>query len=113
VKAGATMTVLEALATLEFATLECKRRDINTPEVRGALDLLEPHIRPEWLIPQFRHHALEERTDNHVEREGQQQVLRPSFDGIRDSVKELIGKQMDALARKFHETHDMNVKEEI
>jgi hypothetical protein len=41
------MTVLEALAILESATLECKRRDINTPEVREALDLLEPHIRPE------------------------------------------------------------------
>jgi hypothetical protein len=73
------MTVLEALAILEAATLECKKRDINTPEVRGALDLLEPHIRPEWLIPQFRHHALEARTDNYVEREGQQQVLRPDL----------------------------------
>jgi hypothetical protein len=28
-------------------------------------------------------------------------------------VKELIGKQMDSLPRKFHETHDMTVKEEI
>ena len=49
------MTVLEALAILESATLECKQRDIYTPEVRGALDLLEPHIPPVWLIPQFRH----------------------------------------------------------
>ena len=30
-----TMTVLEALAILESATLECKQRDIYTPEVRG------------------------------------------------------------------------------
>jgi hypothetical protein len=103
------MTVLEALAVLEAATVECKQRDINTPEVRDALDLLEPHIKPEWLIPQFRQHALKDRTDNHVEREGQQQVLRPSFDGIRDGVKELVlvGRKMDALARKFHETQDM------
>jgi hypothetical protein len=36
------MTVLEALAVLEAATLECKQRDIDTPEVREALDLLEP-----------------------------------------------------------------------
>jgi len=50
------MTVLEAFAILESATLECKKRDINTPEVREALDLLEARIRPEWLIPQFRHH---------------------------------------------------------
>jgi hypothetical protein len=65
------------------------------------------------VIPQFRHHALEERTDNHVEREGQQQVLRPTFDGIRDSVRVLLEVRMDALARKFYETHDMKVKEEI
>jgi hypothetical protein len=73
----------------------CHPRDINTPEVRDALDLLEPHIKPEWLIPQFRQHALQDRTDNHVEREGQQQVLRPTFDGIRDGVKELVGRKMD------------------
>ena len=47
------------LAILEAAVLECNTRDINTPEVREALDLLEPHIWPEWLIPQFRHHVRE------------------------------------------------------
>ena len=45
-------------------------------------------------------------------REGQQQVLR-GLPGIRDSVKELVGKQIDALARKFAATHDLKVKEEI
>jgi hypothetical protein len=40
------MTVSEALAILETATVECKKRDIDTPEVMEALDLLEPHIRP-------------------------------------------------------------------
>jgi len=34
------MTVLEALATLEAATLECKQRDIDTPEVREALIII-------------------------------------------------------------------------
>ena len=33
------MTVLEALATLESATLEFNQRDIDTPEVREALTL--------------------------------------------------------------------------
>lgn len=92
------MTVWEALAILESATLECKQRDIYTPEVGGGLDLLEPHIQPDWLIPQFRNHALKERTDNFVEREGLQQVLCATFPGIRESVKELIGRKMDALA---------------
>ena len=44
------MTLSEALAILESATLECRKRDINTPEVTEALNLLEPHIQPPWLI---------------------------------------------------------------
>ena len=46
-------------------------------------------------------------------REGQQQVFRVTFPGIRNSVRELVGKQADALARKFHETRDMAVKDEL
>jgi hypothetical protein len=40
-------------------------------------------------------------------------VLRATFPGIRDGVRELLGVRADALARKFHETHDMTVKDEI
>jgi hypothetical protein len=86
--AGETMTASsEALAILESATVECKKRDINTPEVRDALDLLEPHIRPEWLIPQFRYH-LDRDPSVEVDKEGQQQVLRATFPRIRKSVKD-------------------------
>ena len=106
------MTASEALAILESATLECKKKDINTPEVTEALNLLEPHIQPPWLIPQFRYY-LDSDPSVELNKQGQQQVLRATFPGIRDSVRELIGKQMDALARKFHETHDMAVKDEI
>ena len=45
--------------------------------------------------------------------EGQQQVFRVAFPSIRDSVRELLGVRADALARKFHETHDMAVKVEL
>ena len=45
--------------------------------------------------------------------EGQQQVLRATFPGIRNCVRELLGVRMDALARKFHETHDLAVKDEL
>ena len=31
---------LEALATLESAVLECKKKDVNTPEVKNALDFI-------------------------------------------------------------------------
>ena len=99
----------EALAILEAAVLECKKRDINTPEVKNALDLLERYIYPKWLIPQFRHHVENEKQPLE-KREGQQQVLRATFPGIRNCVRELLGIRTDALARKFHETHDMAVK---
>jgi hypothetical protein len=106
------VTVLQALFILEAAVLECKKRDVNTPEVSHALDLLQPYIRPAWVIPQFRH-VLKNNTDSYAEREGQQQVLRARFPGIRDGVRELVGRKMDALARAFARTHDMQVKDEI
>ena len=106
------MTVSEALAILESATLECQKRDINTPEVMEALNLLEPHIQPPWLIPQFRYH-LDRDPSVEVNIEIQKQALRATFPGIRESVRELLGKRMDALARKFHETHDKAVKDEL
>src|SRR5215475_3346688 len=57
----------------------------------------------DWLIPKFRNHAVKERTDNYVERKGLQQVLRATFAVIRDSVKELVGKHMDSLAREVRQ----------
>lgn len=97
------MTVLEALAILESAVLECTKRDVNTPEVGAALDLLEPYIQPKWLISQC-HMALYRDGDNEVDREDQQQLLRAIFPEIRDSVRVLLEVRMDRLARKFHET---------
>jgi len=107
------MTALDALAILEAAVLECKKRGINTPEVKQALDLLERYIYPKWLVPQFRHHAFSERTDNPGDREGQQQVLRATFPGVRDAVRVLLEVRMDTLARRFHETKDLKVSDEI
>src|SRR5262245_28203066 len=95
------MTVLEALAILEAAVLECKKRNINTPEVKQSLDLLERYIYPKWLIPQFRHHVVENQEQPLEKREGQQQVLRATFPGIRNCVRELLGVRADALARNF------------
>src|SRR5262245_40310728 len=102
------MTVSEALAILESATLECHKRDINTPEMIETLNLLEPHIQPPWLIPQFRYH-LDRDPSVQINIEIQKQTLRATFPGIRNSVRALIGKQTNALAQKFHENHDMAV----
>ena len=88
------MTVLDALAILEAATLVCKQRDIYTPEVREALDYLQPRIRPEWLIPQFRYHAqLNDKNEIDVDKEAQQQALRRIFRRIRESVEDPLGKK--------------------
>ena len=106
------MTVLKALAILEAALLECKQRNVDTPEVREALDFLEPHIRPTWFIPQYRH-ALDGHGGQGYDREGQQQVPGPSFEGIRDSVRDALGMRLDKLAREFAIAHDMRVKKEI
>jgi len=40
-------------------------------------------------------------------------VLRPSFEGIRDAVRDALGMRLDKLAREFATIHDMKVKEEI
>jgi hypothetical protein len=77
------MTVLEALKIIEAATLECKDRNVKTPEVEQALDVLEPLVQPKWLIPQFRNHLDVDRQPG-VAREGQQ-GLRATFPGIRRS----------------------------
>jgi hypothetical protein len=62
---------------------------------------------------QFRHHVLTECTDSPGDREGQQQVLRVTFTGIRDSVRVLLEVRMDRLALKFHATKDLKVRDEI
>jgi len=64
------------------------------------------------LVPQYRH-DLDGSGDREYDREGQQQVLRPSFDGIRDAVRDLLGMRIDRLACHFAATHDMKLKEEI
>jgi hypothetical protein len=88
------MTVLDALAILEAATLECKQRDIYTPAVREALDFLQPRIRPGWLIPQFRYNAqLNGKNEVAVDKEAQQKALRAIFPRIRESAKDPLGKR--------------------
>ena len=103
------MNIVEALAILESVVLECKKINVNTPE---ALDLLATYVTPKLVVAQFRHHIARER-DNDQEKEGQQQVLCATFPEIRNSVRELIGTEIDALARDFPDTHDMEVKNAI
>jgi hypothetical protein len=106
------MTIFEALAILESAVLECNKRNVNTPETTAALNFLAPNVRPKLLIAEFRYHIAREHGKEH-EKEGQQQVLCATFPEIRNSIRELIGQEMDALARDFPDTDDMEVKNAI
>jgi hypothetical protein len=107
------MNIFEALAILESVVLECKKRNVNTPEAATeALDLLAAYVRPKLVVAQFRYHLQSEEKDG-ADREGQQQVLRAIFAEIRNSVRELIRTEMDALTRDFPDTDDMEVKTAI
>lgn len=106
------MRVLEALRILEAATLNCKTCRIDTPEVNQALDVLEPHCRPEWRVEGFRH-SLEPHGDSGNDREGQQQVLRVYFAGIHGSVRKLLSAQIATLSYRYRKTHDQAVKAEL
>jgi len=66
------------------------------------------------LIPQYRNNVLYRMDRTHAwELEGQQQVLRATFPGIRDCVRELIRVRMDVLAFRFHQTKDLKISDEI
>jgi hypothetical protein len=106
------MNIFEALAILESVVLECRKRNVNTPEATQALDFLAAYVRPKLVVAQFRYHLQSEENDG-VDRERQQQVLRAIFAEIRNSVRQLIGTEIDALARDFPDTHDMEVKTAI
>ena len=106
------MNIFEALAILESAVLECKKRNVNTPEATAALNLLAPYVRSKLVVALFRHYIAREHEKEHA-KEDQQPVLRATFAEIRNSIRELVGTEMDALARDFPDTDDMEVKNAI
>jgi hypothetical protein len=103
--------VLEALKILEDATLDCKIRNINTPEVRTALEVLQPYCRPTWRITGFRDHLQHEQGG--PDSEGQQQVLRVYFGGIYQNVRELLSTQVNKLIRRYEKTKDLAAKRDL
>jgi hypothetical protein len=104
--------VLEALKILEDATLDCKIRDINTPEVRTALEVLQPYCRPLWRVTGFHDH-LKQHGEQGPDSEGQQQVLRVYFGGIYENVRQLLSTQVKKLSYRYEKTKDVSVKREL
>ncbi len=105
------MRVLEALKILEEATLDCKIRDVDTPEVRAALGVLQLYCRPKWRVAGFRDHSQPH--DKGPEREGQQQVLRVYFAGIYENVRQLLSTKVKRLTDRYEKTPDEAVKREL
>jgi hypothetical protein len=104
--------VLQALRILEAATLDCKIRSVDTPEVRTALQVLQPYCSPAWRITGFRDH-LQPCGEQGPDREGQQQVLRVYFGGIYDNVRLLLSAQINRLSYRYERTKDAAVKQEF
>jgi hypothetical protein len=102
----------EPTEILEDATVECKTCDIDTPEVREALDVLAPHCRPEWKITGFRDH-LKRHEEFGPGGEGQQQNLRVNFSGIYSDVRQLIQTQIRRLQIRYAKSKDATVKAEV
>jgi hypothetical protein len=105
--------LLAALKILEAATLDSKKRDIDTPEVRAALDLLDPICQPKWRVAGFRDALRPHAGQSGHELEGQQQVLRVYFGGIYTCVRQLLPARIKKLNYWYKKTNDSAVKAEI
>jgi len=106
------MRVLEALKILEEATVDSKKRAIDTRDVRQALDVLDPYCAPKWRVAGFRDH-LRPHTQDGVELEGQQQILRAYFDGIYKNVRQLLLVEIGKLNYRNRKTKDGAVKAKL
>jgi len=89
--------LLAALKILEAAVLDLKKRNIDTTEVRVALDLFEPKCKPQWTVSGFREQLRLHAEQSSVELEGQQQILRVYFRSIYDCVRELLAARIGNL----------------
>ena len=106
------MTIIEAIIILEIATAECRSKDVDTPAVNQALNVVELYVRPEWVVPQFRYH-LRRLGNSAIDIADQQGILSAMFSIINDCLKDLVRKTMEALACEYDETRDSKLEEEI
>jgi len=105
--------LLEALKILKDATLDSKKRDIDTPEVRQALALLDPICQPKWTVPGFSHQLRPHAGQAGHQLEGQQQNLRVYFGGIYTCVRQLPEARINKLNYRYTKTKDPAVKAEL
>lgn len=106
------MRLLEALKILEDATLDCKRRNIDTPEVREALGTIEPYCLPKSRVKGFREHLHPSLGQFGPDTEGQQQVLRVDFSRIYSSIRGVLSAQISVLRNRYQKNGDGRTKAE-
>ena len=107
------MRVLEALKILEAATIDCKTRDIDTPEVREALDVLAPYCRPEWRIAGFRKHLRRHERVRALATKVSNRFCGFISQGIHTCVRELLAGQIGKLNYRYKKTNDAMLKAEL
>jgi hypothetical protein len=105
--------LLEALKILEDATLDCKGRNIDTPEVREALETIDPYCLPRWRVKRFREHLHPHPGEFGPDTEGQQQALRVCFSGIYASIRDVLCAQVVALWNRYQKSRDYRTKAEV
>jgi hypothetical protein len=106
------MRLLDALKTLEAATMECRQRAINTAEVHGALDAIEPYIKFSGYVKTFRLYVFRSSRELWL-RDDLEQVLTINFQGIHGSVRLLLQSEVRKLSRRYARTQDETIKLKI
>lgn len=106
------MRVLEPLKILESAVRECKERSIDTPEVKEALDVLDPYSSTKRMEG-FRYNLRPSVGQYGADVEGQQQVLRVYFTGIHAAIRALIKVHLARLVARYGKTDDETLKGDI
>jgi hypothetical protein len=104
--------VLEALKILEDAVLDCQKWDIDMPEVKEALDVVNPYC-ARWQVEGFRDNLRPVAGRSGAELEGQQQVLRIYFGGIYRSVRALLQVRITRLVIQYTRSQDEALKAEL
>ncbi len=106
------MRILEALKILEDAVLDSLERPADTPQVREALDSLEPFVSPKYAVRKFRDGLfVPNRRPYYLE--SQQHNLNHWFGQIHRSVRALLARRVADLGDRSARTQDPKMKAEL
>ena len=105
--------VIAALKVLQDAVVYCKTRDIDTPEILEALDILGAHCSAKREIKEFRNNLRPVKVKNRRDVDGQQRRLRVHFSGIYTSVRQLLEGRILRLAAQYRHSQEVVVRDDL